>query len=93
MCLWHLENVILVFYIQKNYMWNNELYYIYFLYISIKNWRKCNIKYKLSLRKRFNMEFSEDKVINGEFIPSYFAWLTLEKQKEVADKLSNMTNK
>ncbi len=39
------------------------------------------------------MEFSEDKVINGEFIPSYFAWLTLEKQKEVADKLSNMTNK
>lgn len=39
------------------------------------------------------MEFSEDKTTSGEFIPSYFVWLTLERQKEVADKLSNMTSK
>lgn len=27
----------------------------------------------------------------GEFISSYFAWLNLDKQKENADKLSNIT--
>ena len=27
----------------------------------------------------------------GEFISSYFAWMSLDKQKEEADKLSNIT--
>ena len=27
----------------------------------------------------------------GEFISSYFAWLSLDKQKRTADKLSNIT--
>lgn len=27
----------------------------------------------------------------GEFISSYFAWLNLDKQKEEADRLSNIT--
>ncbi len=35
----------------------------------------------------------EDKTKYGEFIPSYFTWLTLEKQKEIAEKLSNITKK
>ncbi len=39
------------------------------------------------------MGFGEDKTTSGEFIPSYFVWLTLDKQKEVADKLSNITKK
>lgn len=38
-------------------------------------------------------ENREDKTKYGEFIPSYFAWLTLEKQKEIADKLSDITKK
>ena len=28
----------------------------------------------------------------GEFISSYFAWMSLDKQKEEADKLSNITD-
>lgn len=35
----------------------------------------------------------EDATQYGEFIPSYFAWLTLEQQKEIAEKLSNITKK
>ena len=27
----------------------------------------------------------------GEFISSYFAWMSLDKQKEKADELSNIT--
>lgn len=38
-------------------------------------------------------EKTEDTTKYGEFIPSYFAWLTLEKQKETANKLSNITKK
>lgn len=38
-------------------------------------------------------ENEEEKTKYGEFIPSYFAWLTLEKQKKIADKLSNITKK
>ena len=33
----------------------------------------------------------EDSTKYGEFISSYFAWKTLDKQKEEADKLSNIT--
>ena len=36
---------------------------------------------------------TEDTTKYGEFIPSYFAWLTLEKQKEIANKLSDITKK
>lgn len=35
----------------------------------------------------------EDTTQYGEFISSYFAWLTLERQKEIADKLENSTKK
>lgn len=33
----------------------------------------------------------EDATKYGEFISSYFAWKTLDKQKEIADKLANIT--
>lgn len=36
-------------------------------------------------------KIKEDTTKYGEFIPSYFAWLTLEKQKEIANKLSEIT--
>ncbi len=35
----------------------------------------------------------EDKTKYGEFISSYFAWITLERQKEIANKLENITKK
>lgn len=35
----------------------------------------------------------EDNTKYGEFVPSYFAWLTLERQKEIAERLSNITKK
>ena len=33
----------------------------------------------------------EDSTKYGEFISSYFAWMSLDKQKEEADRLSNIT--
>ncbi len=35
----------------------------------------------------------EDTTKYGEFISSYFAWITLEKQKETAKNLENITKK
>lgn len=35
----------------------------------------------------------EDTTKYGEFIPSYFSWLTLEEQKEIANRLSKITKK
>lgn len=33
----------------------------------------------------------EDATKYGEFVSSYFAWLTLDDQKEIAKKLEDMT--
>ena len=38
------------------------------------------------------MEETEDVTKYGEFVSSYFAWLTLEKQKEKAKKMENIAN-
>lgn len=38
-------------------------------------------------------EETEDVTKYGEFISSYFAWLTLDKQKKKADEMENMTDK
>lgn len=44
---------------------------------------------------KMNEEFGEmeDTTKYGEFVSSYFAWLTLEKQKSNTKKMENMTNK
>ena len=34
----------------------------------------------------------EDTTKYGEFISSYFAWKTLDEQKDIADKLANITD-
>ncbi len=39
------------------------------------------------------MDEEEDKTKYGEFIASYFAWMTLEEQKEIARKLEEITKK
>ncbi len=38
-----------------------------------------------------NMESEEDVTKYGEFVSSYFAWLTLDKQKSKAKKMEKMT--
>ena len=43
--------------------------------------------------KMGNMEEMEDVTKYGEFVSSYFAWLTLEHQKENAKNIENMTKK
>ena len=35
----------------------------------------------------------EDTTKYGEFVSSYFAWLTLDRQKKTARKLENITKK
>lgn len=37
------------------------------------------------------MEKKENVTKYGEFIPSYFSWLSLEDQKKRAEELNNMT--
>ena len=34
----------------------------------------------------------EDATKYGEFIPSFFAWKTIKEQKEISDKLANITD-
>lgn len=40
-----------------------------------------------------NMEEMEDVTKYGEFVSSYFAWLTLEHQKQNAKNMEDMTKK
>ena len=44
-------------------------------------------------KKRYNFKIKEDTTKYGEFVSSYFAWLTLEKQKEKGRKMEKMTDK
>lgn len=43
------------------------------------------------VRKNFGTEAGEDATKYGEFVCSYFAWLTPNEQKINAEKLENMT--
>ena len=46
----------------------------------------------MSEDKKSNKDI-EDTTKYGEFISSYFAWLTLERQKDNAKKMDKMTKK
>ena len=39
------------------------------------------------------LEATEDVTKYGEFVSSYFAWLTLDKQKKKAGEMEKMTDK
>lgn len=43
-------------------------------------------------KEEFGVEVGEDSTKYGEFISSYFAWLSLPDQKEKARKLENITD-
>ncbi len=44
-------------------------------------------------QKQTHPEVGEDATQYGEFVSSYFAWLSLPKQKENAEKMARMTKK
>lgn len=44
-------------------------------------------------REEFGIEVGEDSTKYGEFISSYFAWISLPEQKAKAEKLQKMTKK
>lgn len=46
-----------------------------------------------NLREEFGLEVGEDTTKYGEFISSYFAWISLPEQKQKAEKLENITKK
>ncbi|MCI9015696.1 MAG: hypothetical protein HFJ53_00795 [Clostridia bacterium] len=41
--------------------------------------------------KKFNTELGEDATKYGEFISSYFAWITPKEQKKKAEKFQKIT--
>ena len=47
---------------------------------------------KKSIKESMN-EVGEDATQYGEFISSYFAWVSLPNQKETVEKLENITRK
>lgn len=42
-------------------------------------------------RDEFGVEVGEDATKYGEFVCSYFAWISLPEQKEKAEELQNIT--
>ena len=40
-----------------------------------------------------NCEVGEDKTKYGEFVSSYFSWISLPKQKDNAERLEKITKK
>ena len=42
-------------------------------------------------KKSKKFEIGEDATKYGEFISSYFAWVTPDQQREIVEKLENIT--
>ena len=50
-----------------------------------------NKKNKNKDLENMELEIGEDTTKYGEFVSSYFAWVSLPKQKEKVEKLENIT--
>lgn len=48
-------------------------------------------KHAMEAKHEFGTEVGEDATKYGEFVCSYFAWISLPEQKEKAKELQNMT--
>ena len=44
-----------------------------------------------NLSEKKTDEFKEDSTKYEEYVPSYFSWIPLSKQKRIANKLENIT--
>lgn len=58
----------------------------------MNNEKENNIKEEIE-EEKFSVEVGEDTTQYGEFISSYFAWISLPKQKENAERLQEITKK
>ena len=58
-----------------------------------KDYEKENKIKKEIEEEEFSAEVGEDTTKYGEFISSYFAWISLPKQKENAERLQEITKK
>ena len=56
-----------------------------------KNMKNDNKKIINKKREDLKCEVGEDATKYGEFVCSYHNWLPIEKQKEIAKKLANIT--
>lgn len=57
-----------------------------------KKYNKKNNNRKVNTKLGME-ELGEDGTKYGEFIPSYFTWVSLEDQKYIAGQLEDMTDK
>ena len=48
-------------------------------------------KKKKNIQERKKCEVGEDATKYGEFVSSYFAWVSLPEQKNIANKLEKIT--
>lgn len=62
---------------------------------AIKSGREINKQGQTNQMKEEigELEETEDVTKYGEFVSSYFAWITLEKQKQKAKQMEDITNK
>ena len=51
------------------------------------------MKYKVKKNNEKGEIINKSLEKNGEFIPSFYNWMDLDKQKKIAEKLANMTKK
>lgn len=58
--------------------------------ITTEETKRKNMK---KAKENFGVEVGEDSTKYGEFISSYFAWVSLPEQKAKAEKMQNMTKK
>ncbi len=48
-------------------------------------------KNERNIQEKITYEVGEDATKYGEFISSYFAWVSLPEQKSIVEKLENVT--
>ncbi len=58
---------------------------------NIDKYRKEDAEERVNKSLEEKYEVGEDSTKYGEFISSYFAWISLPNQKERAEELQNMT--
>ena len=70
---------------KSNFLETNHYFFVcYFLKLGILFLEVRMMKEEKKQKEPENVEY-------GEFISSYFAWKTLKEQKEIANKLANIT--
>lgn len=67
--------------------------YIYYVYEDPQGGKIMDKKEKYGIEEEIANEVGEDTTKYGEFISSYFAWVSLPEQKDKVEKLEDVTKK